>query len=55
MSQASNVYVKAFVSETTDGACPGSWENSGPPGALLNITTWDKWRHLGLCVPGEDR
>ena len=28
VSLASNVYVKAFVSETTDKASPGSWENS---------------------------
>ena len=27
-SLASNVYFKAFVSGTTDKACPGSWENS---------------------------
>ena len=34
------MYVKAFVSETTDKACPGSWENSQPLGALLKITAW---------------
>ena len=36
----SNVQVKAFVSDPTDKACLGSWENSRPPGALLNITPW---------------
>ena len=40
MNLVSNVCVKAFVSETTDKAHPGSWENSLPPRALLTITTW---------------
>ena len=46
----SKVYVKAFVSETTDKAHPGSWENSRPPGALLKIITWGQLEASGpLC------
>ena len=44
------MYVKAFVSETADKACPGSWENSRPPGALLQITAWGQMEAPGpLC------
>ena len=50
MSLASNAYVKAFVSETTDKAQPGSWENSRPPGALLKMTAWGHGEASGpLC------
>ena len=50
VSLASNVYVKAFVSETTDKAHPDSWENSRPPGALLKITAWGQVKASGpLC------
>ena len=46
----SNVQVKAFVSDPTDKACLGSWENSRPPGALLKITPWGQLEaSLPLC------
>ena len=44
------MYAKAFVSETTDKAHPGTWENSRPPGALLKITAWGQLEAPGpLC------
>ena len=44
------MHVKAFVSDPTDKAHPVSWENSGPPGALLKITAWGQVKASGpLC------
>ena len=50
------MYVKAFVLETTDKACPGSWENSWPPGALLKIIAWGQLEASGpLCSRKRQR
>ena len=46
--------MKAFVSETTDKACPGSWEEQPTSwGTAKDVPPGDKWRPRAFVFQGE--